>query len=330
MSVRSWKQLAVIFGRLSPGSVQREADRSFSLALVGAEQELRCWRDRLVPAGLSERKRDQGLKRLFTIPLPLSPAYAGMLAKFDVCWITQAAADSVRSITRNYVLLPPPAADGGDETETPAWAAAVMGEVREKHPDLRLPLARHYWPLRGAAVGQFISTIALENAAFAILSALPDVIPSPIELPWAIAEFASDTVVITANQLRMAFLIAAASDSPVGWQEQKGQLASIAGSAFGWRALARELAGKMPGGAGLLAKGLIAYAATHVGRGLAQFHRIGRHFTRSEKHRAYQEAYRGGRALVEDLARRMAGRRRDPGPITAPEAASGAWLPEAE
>jgi len=334
MSARFWKQLAVILRRLSPGFVQREANRPFSLAVVGAGEEVCRWRDRLAPPGISERKREQALKPLFTIPAPLTPAYAEMLPKFDLLWVTPSAADEVRGLTRRYTLLPE-APDGGAE-ET-AWADAIMEEVREKHAGFRLALARHYVPLRRAAISQIISAIALENAAFAILSAIPNIIPSPIELPWVIGEFASDTVAITANQLRMAFLIAAASDSSVGWSRQKGQLAAIAGSAFGWRALARELAGKMPGGAGLVAKGLVAFSATHVvGWGLEHFHRLGHYFTRAEKLELYQEAHRRGRKRVDELVGRLGGHRLPPRRPPArshgetPEAASGAWLPEAE
>jgi len=334
MNARFWKQLAVILRRLSPGSVQREAQRPFSLAVVGAGEEVCRWRDRLAPPSLAERKRDQALKPLFTVSAPLTPAYAEMLPRFDLLWVTPSAAGEVRGLTRRYTLLPD-APDGGAEES--AWADAIMEEVRDKHAGFRLALARHYEPLRRAAISQVISTIALENATFAILSAIPNIIPSPIELPWAIGEFASDTVVITANQLRMAFMIAAASDSPVGWSRQKGQLAAIAGSAFGWRALARELAGKMPGGAGLVAKGLIAYSGTHVvGWGLEHFHRLGHYFTRAEKLELYQEAHRRGRKRVEELARRLTGRRVPPRRPAAqshgetPEAASGAWLPEAE
>ena len=88
-----------------------------------------------------------------------------------------------------------------------------------------------------------------------------------IELPWAIGEFASDTAFLTMNQIRMAFLIAAASDRPIGYREQRSEIASIVAGAFGWRALARELVGKVPFGGGLIPKAGIAYAGTFaVGR----------------------------------------------------------------
>ena len=63
--------------------------------------------------------------------------------------------------------------------------------------------------------------------------------PNLLELPWSVAEFAGDTAFLTINQVRMAFLIAAAHGKPVGYVEQKMELATIAAGAFGWRAIAQ-------------------------------------------------------------------------------------------
>lgn len=306
MSLRFWQQLAAALRHLSPESVQQEAERPFSLALVGTEAELRHWTERLVPAELGERKRDQALKRLFTIPVPIPPAYTQLLPRFDLCMVPAASAAEVRPFTRDYLLL----TDAPDEDR---WAELLLEDIHERRPDLSLALARCYWPLRRPVVDRIIRGVARENAGFAILSAVPNLLPSPLQLPWVLGEFASDTAFLTANQFRMAFRVAAASDSPVGWRQQKAQLISIAGSAFGWRALARELAGKVPGGGGLVAKGLVAYSATYVvGCGLDQLHRLGQRFTRAEKQQAYQEAWRSGRKVVEDLRRQLVHRRPRP------------------
>src|ERR1019366_5718995 len=160
---------------------------------------------------------------------------------------------------------------------TPEDTVTLAARIANGRPDLQLAMARAFPALREAVVGRIIQRTSKENAAFAILSALPNVVPSPIELPWAGGEFASDTVVITANQVRMALAIAAACDTPVGFGEQRGQMASILGSAFGLRALARELAGKIPAGGGVVAKGCIAFAGTYtLGLALAHWNRSGR------------------------------------------------------
>ena len=129
---------------------------------------------------------------------------------------------------------------------------------------------------RKPVIDRVIHSVARENALFAVATALPNVVPNLLELPWAVGEFASDTAFLTINQVRMAFLIGAASDQEVGYMEQKGQIATIVGSAFGWRTLARELVGKIPLGGGLIPKGAIAYAGTYVvGKGLERINRFG-------------------------------------------------------
>ena len=101
-------------------------------------------------------------------------------------------------------------------------------------------------------------------------------------------EFASDTAFLTANQIRMAFLLAAANDRDIGYHEQRGEIASIILGAFGWRALARELVGKIPWGGGLVPKAAIAYAGTRVvGMSLERYYRLGKAYTRAERRLAY-------------------------------------------
>ena len=120
-----------------------------------------------------------------------------------------------------------------------------------------------------------------------------------IELPWAVAEFASDTAFLTMNQVRMAFLIAAASDREVGYMEQKSEIATVIGSAFGWRALARQLISKIPFGGGLIAKAAVAYAGTKVlGLSLEHLYSIGFTYTREERDRLYAEAFRQGKKVA--------------------------------
>jgi hypothetical protein len=151
-------------------------------------------------------------------------------------------------------------------------------------------------------VDRIVNSIARENALFAVATALPNFVPSIFELPWAAGEFASDTVVLTMNQIRMAFLIAAASDNEVGYREQKAQIASIITGAFGWRTLARELVGKIPFGGGVIPKGAIAWAGTYVvGLSLERYHRLGYGLSRAERKEAYQAALERGKSVVEAL-----------------------------
>jgi hypothetical protein len=154
-------------------------------------------------------------------------------------------------------------------------------------------------------VKQIIATVSKENALFSIATALPDIVPI-LSLPWAIGEFASDTAFLTMNQVRMTFMIAAASDHPIGYSEQKAELGSILAGAFGLRAIARQLVSKIPLGGGLLPKAAIAYAGTRVvGLSMERLYRTGYGYTQEERGSAYEEAYERGKVFAGGMLKKL-------------------------
>ena len=182
----------------------------------------------------------------------------------------------------------------------------VESVVNQFDHSITLPLARTFRPFRDRYVERVIRNVSRENALFSLATALPDVIPNIFELPWAATEFASDTAVLTANQIKMAFLIAAASDRDLGYREQKSEIASVIGSAFGWRALARQLVGKIPLGGGLIPKAAIAYAATKlIGVSLDRLYRVGYGYTRDERKEIYADAFAHGKRVAGTILQRL-------------------------
>lgn len=174
----------------------------------------------------------------------------------------------------------------------------TVKDILKRHPELGVALARHIHPFRTPVADQIVKKIAKENALFSLATALPDMIPF-LTLPWAVGEFASDTAFLTANQVRMAFLLAAVSDRDIGYREQKGELVSILLGAFGWRAIARELVGKIPFGGGLIPKAAVAYAGTKVaGMSIERYYRIGYGYTREERKVVYEDALERGKSIA--------------------------------
>jgi hypothetical protein len=164
---------------------------------------------------------------------------------------------------------------------------------------LKLALARRLYPFRKEVAQHVIRSVAKENALFSLATALPDVVPSLVSLPWAMGEFSSDAAFLTVNQIRMAFVLAAASDRAVGYREQASEIASIVAGAFGWRAISRELVGKVPFGGGLIPKAAIAWAGTFaVGLSIERLYRLGYGFTRAERRDVYEDAYEQGRQIA--------------------------------
>ncbi len=195
----------------------------------------------------------------------------------------------------------------------PGEPERLVDEILARREELGLPLARLFLPFRGPVTARIVATISKENAVIAVATALPNIAPGLLWLPWAITELTSDTALLTVNQIRMLFLLGAASDREIGYRQQRVEIASIIAGAFGWRALARELAGKIPLGAGLIPKAAIAYAGTYVvGSSIERLYRVGYGYTRQERREAFREAYERGKAIAARLveaARAVRGRR---------------------
>jgi hypothetical protein len=208
----------------------------------------------------------------------------------------------------------------------------LVDKVLSTHPSLGMPLARSFKPFRDPFVEKVIASTSRENTMFSLATALPDVIPSFIELPWAVAEFASDTAFLTMNQIRMSFQIAGASDREVGYMEQKSEIAALIGGAFGWRAIARQIVGKVPFGGGLIGKAAIAYAGTKVvGLSLDKYYGIGYTYARDERASLYADAYKQGKQIAfkllsllrPDLADKLASKEREAPSASARSASQG-------
>jgi hypothetical protein len=270
-----FRQVKNAFSNLNPRAVREAADRPVSIAIVAASAEsLGRMETYLAPPHLSPDRRAQSVR---------------MLKRGGSGCDVEIYESSLLRPARAFSFDP----------EAPDDCVRRILRARE---DLMLPLARNLYPFRKQAVHRIIRSCAKENALFCLATALPDVLPGIISIPWAAGEFGSDAAFLTMNQMRMAFSLAAASDRPVGYREQKGEIASLVAGAFGWRALARELIGKVPFGGGLIPKAAIAYAGTvAVGVSLERLYRLGYGFTREERRAVYEEAYLNGRQLAEML-----------------------------
>ena len=273
MAVAVLRQLKQALSTLNPGELREQAERPLRVGLVAAEaEELGEMEQFFAPPHFSPERRAQAARVLVR----------GGGPRCDV------------QIYHTSLLRP--AKTFSFDPEAPEDCVRAILRSRE---DLMLPLARQLFPFRRPAACRIIRSIAKENALFCLATAIPDVVPSWTMIPWAVGEFTSDTVFLTMNQIRMVFMLAAASDRAIGYREQKSEIASIVAGAFGWRALARELAGKIPFGGGLIPKAGVAYAATFaVGMSLERLYRLGYGFTRTERKAAYEDALENGKEIA--------------------------------
>ena len=280
MATHVLQQVRRAVSDLNPQEVCNTAERPLSIRLVAANSAgYAAMEDFLSPPSFSRRKRWEQVQALHRADDPGAPE------QFD--------------LEIHEAGLPRPADAFSFFPENPEQ---MVEEVLQQREDLGLPLARYFHPFHKPVVEKVITSIAKENTLFSIATALPNIAPGLVNLPWAVGELSSDTAFLTVNQIRMLFLLAAASDRPVGYREQRAEIASVIAGAFGWRALARQLAGKIPFGAGLIPKAAVAFAGTYVvGRSAERLYRIGYGYTREERRLAYGEAFHLGKNIAGSL-----------------------------
>lgn len=272
MALAVLSQVKKALSNLNPREVRDAAERPVTIGLVAASAEsLGRMETFFAPPHLSADRRAQTVRMLVR----------GGDPRCDV------------EIYESNLLRP--ARAFSLDLESPEDCIRRVLKARE---DIALPLGRTFYPFRKPAAHRLIRAVSKENALFCLATAIPDVVPG-LSLPWAVGEFGSDAAFLTANQIRMAFNLAGGSDRHVGYREQRSEIASIVAGAFGWRALARELVGKVPFGGGLIPKAGIAYAGTFaVGVSLERFYRLGYGFTREERRAVYEEAFEHGRQIA--------------------------------
>jgi len=192
----------------------------------------------------------------------------------------------------------------GDEVKL----ALAMAQIVVDNPEVRLAIASRLPAFRPAVVAGLINEASWTNARIAVISALPGIIPfTELLLPAAAI---GDMVILTRNQAVLLLKIAAAYGLPVHLKDRTKELLPVVGTAFGWRAVARELIGLVPGGIGIVVKGAVAFAGTYtVGRAASIYYSTGHTLKPPRLKKLYQDAYRSAIGQVRQMVKGERNRR---------------------
>jgi uncharacterized protein (DUF697 family) len=291
---------------VSVGQIAQEAQRPFSVAIVGAREKRAELLHRLFPAAAEDDViPERSLVKAFdsTSEEVGFPVDAGP----DYLVIDAGGGRALAPINSPVYSL----------DEMGGWDR-VAERILDQRPELRLSLARRFPGLRPLVSQRIIHDTALANAEFAMLNAIPGVIP--IVAPLLPAAAIGDIFMLTKNQAMMLYKLAAIHEMPLDLRSRSRDLAPLLGNAFGWRAIARELVGLAPGGVGLVAKGAIAYAGTvALGKALQRLYETGQVPTKAALKELYDEAMNGAKEISRGILRSIQKRARKP--VAAIEAA---------
>lgn len=158
--------------------------------------------------------------------------------------------------------------DGDDKS-----VDSLRSDITDALPDLAPALGRHFETWRPAAVRAIIDQTSKANAQFALVSNIPAVVP----ILGGFVSASADLIVLTKNQIMMAYKIAAAHNRALDSQMAiVRELTPVVGAGFVWRTIAREAASFIPLAAGTIPKVAIAFAGTMtIGRAADYFYQYG-------------------------------------------------------
>jgi uncharacterized protein (DUF697 family) len=271
-------------------AIRDEARRPFLMGITGEAAEV------------------DSLRQAFLGPDP-SPAQVDVARPFLVEAPAPVSAEDLRELSRCQLVL---LADGtvAPNDVRPAETLAVTGpetaivRVLDRRPDWSLSLARHLPGFRPEVSQRIIFNVSRVNAEVAIVSSLPQSIPILAPLFPAVAT--TDILILTKNQIMMLMRLAAAHGLEPVLTARMKELLPVVGGGFGWRAVARELVGLVPAGAGVVIKGTIAFTGTYVtGRAALIYYQLRRPPTREELRRLYEEAAAAAKGVVTDALQRL-------------------------
>ena len=290
-------------------AIRRESEYGVGIICVGQPAAL-WWVDHLLHDG--PNRYPLGTGRLALVPLAEASAYLDLLRTADLIVLALDAATPpegaelveferlAAAVQPRQVLLffgdDPGApmmrfgyADRGAATfvdpRSPTAPTSVAAAVLNALPaEAHLAAARRLPGLRPLFAARLTGEVATSNAAFALASGVPSLVPF-LGIPIS----AADTVVLTKSQALMVYRLALACGAPPDFRRRMMEITPVIGGAVMWRQIAGTLAGLVPG-YGIVPKTAVAFGGTYaVGLAATRWYETGL-LTKAERRRITSEA----------------------------------------
>lgn len=312
--------------RYSLSKIQEGMGQEYQLALIGDENRPEMLRRLLAGEGLAPGGEEPPEDVLFfKLPLqdedfdrlkecnaaivhvgnePRADAELRAIAEkiplgVNCLWVREGLKDETKSLSSE-----------GEEPDTTLPTVHVLDPARvstqlcrlvlKAFPDLSIRLARDFPRVRFECARRMMVRTSARNAVLAAASSVTSSIPA-IGFIISVLATAGETLVITASQLRLCLLMAALYGRSIDFFDRVSELWPVVGSAFGWRALARELVGVVPG-AGWAAKAAVAYSGTWAVGEAARLYYEHSHAEPGEiKRKARKASLEATRQMVADI-----------------------------
>ena len=326
------------FSEIDVGSMREDAQITPRLVVIGPRD-----RTSLMEAALQRgpRTTNQLVTAVPTYRFPLSEADMDALATYDlrVALLDNAAevaSDDVQALIAqpgplvlvieqagksSIVASPHETAGEASVTMVAAWLEDAKSVQKTLLPAIAnalsesdIALSRAYPGLRPAVVQNLILRTCMTNSIYAAGTGVAEMIPG-LGIPFAVA----DIIILTKNQLVMAYKIGLIMGETGEFREVLPKLAGVVGAGFMWRQVARNLVAFLP--LGVVLKVAIAYAGTYAtGQAIYHWYATGEKLDRQQFRALFNEALVRGKEEAVALVERM--RRHDEATLDEPAKAS--------
>lgn len=279
-----------ILREVSTRTIRRNAEKKFTLALVGHKEELTPFIEFLLQNKEDPWPAAYGSERFMILDPDSGEKELSRAKKADAVLVLSQYKDLLDKISTPNVAV------------HPENYSTVIGPVLDSCMDLAIPISRRLPVFRDEASRRLTNETSHANAKIAVASALPGIVPlGNLLLPVGSA---ADVVILTKNQILLMLKIAAIYGKPVNLKDRFAELLPVVGGAFGWRALARELVGAVPAGIGVAVKGAIAYTGTMaVGKGACMYYQ-----SNAETPEEFKQYYKQATLSEQSILKKLVGK----------------------
>lgn len=181
--------------------------------------------------------------------------------------------------------------------------SSLTTQILSNHPEVQFALAHNFPVFRPELAQSVIQDTSFQNAAWALLTGLPNTVPGPHSILTSPFEGISDFTVLTLNEIKLMFELVGIAGNRVVPLYHLVEFAMIIGLGKLAESLALQAMGRLSGRAGILAKGAIAYAFTWtIGEAVFFYASTGRKIKPGTFAERFRLHFRRGRKAAAEIS----------------------------
>jgi uncharacterized protein (DUF697 family) len=138
----------------------------------------------------------------------------------------------------------------------------LADEILCDNEEYSYPLAHNFPAFRERVARREIQSTAMQNGGWAVGTAAPNIVPGPQQTITVPLEAISDFTILTTNEIKMLFSLQGILGYKANPVKAVSEYVIIVGLAKLAQTVATNTIGKIPAGAGVAAKGAVAFAFT--------------------------------------------------------------------